>query len=156
MKRQSSTAALVAVAVTFCLLAGPTNVLADENDHKYKDGDELNVYANKIGPFNNPLETYAFFELPGCPPASWEHKFPSLGQALVGDEMFKMKTPISFKKDQDKAVICKFTPTKEQADQWNSMIQQQYWYQLYADDLPMWATLGKMFSKTRIKSKIYR
>ena len=119
-------------------------VLCDELTHVYDSGDDVIVYANKIGPFNNPLETYAYFEMPGCPPYSWDHKYPSLGQALAGDELYRVKAPIQFKKNSTKQSVCPFTPTDADVQKWIRMIDEQYWYQLYSDDLPMWATLGSI------------
>ncbi|MCD7454453.1 hypothetical protein HAX54_024892 [Datura stramonium] len=41
---------------------------SDGSDHKYKAGDPVPLYANKVGPFHNPSETYRFFDLPFCAP----------------------------------------------------------------------------------------
>ncbi|CAH1437037.1 unnamed protein product [Lactuca virosa] len=56
---------LVAVLVAFSI----EEVQSDTSDHKYKSGDEVPIYANKVGPFHNPSETYRFFDLPFCLPA---------------------------------------------------------------------------------------
>lgn len=32
----------------------------DEHTHKYEEGDEVLLWANKVGPFNNPLEARGF------------------------------------------------------------------------------------------------
>jgi len=130
--------ALVAAA----LLAAAAR--ADESTHVYADDEPVKIYANKMGPFHNPLETYAFFELPGCPPATWEHKSPGIGQALVGDELYPMKTDTHFKKDAPDCKVCDFTPTATDAEKWGAMVKEQYWYQLHVDGLPVWASFGKM------------
>lgn len=121
---------------------------ANESTHRYEDGENVLVYANKMGPFNNPLETYAYFELPGCPPASWTHKFPTLGQALVGDELYQMNIAAKFKQTKGLSQLCEFTPTQADAVRWRTMVEEQYWYQLYVDDLPCWASFGKMQQAT--------
>ena len=33
----------------------------DDTTHKYEEGDPVVLWANKVGPFNNPLETYEYF-----------------------------------------------------------------------------------------------
>lgn len=134
-------AARIAAAACVLMIAFVT---ADESTHSYADSEKVVVYANKIGPFNNPLETYAYFELPGCPPASWDHKFPSLGQALAGDELYEMNIPIKFRQNVPKGTICDFAPTTTDALKWDLMVKEQYWYQLHVDELPMWATFGKV------------
>ncbi|KAF7846883.1 hypothetical protein BT93_L3626 [Corymbia citriodora subsp. variegata] len=40
----------------------------DAFDHYYKDGDAVPLYANEVGPFHNPSETYHFFDLLFCSP----------------------------------------------------------------------------------------
>lgn len=134
---------VIAAVAAAALLCAAGTARADEDTHTYADGEPVIVYANKIGPFNNPLETYAFFEMPGCPPASRDSKFPSLGQALAGDELYPMNIPAKFKQSIERAAICTVPYKEEDHKKWRAMVAEQYWYQLVADDLPMWATLGK-------------
>lgn len=48
----------------------------------YKVGDEITLFANKVGPFQNPTETYQFYNLPFCQPAGGkEYKIEDLGEA---------------------------------------------------------------------------
>lgn len=136
--RAAAVAANLLLLASLCALA----VLADDITHVYDEGEAVKIYANKIGPFNNPLETYAYFELPGCRPASEEHKFPSLGQALAGDEHFEMAIRVKFGQPVEGETICSYTPTLDDVKRWTSMVDEQYWYQLLADDLPMWAVFG--------------
>lgn len=42
--------AVLAVVVLVCALGAR----ADGSDHKYKEGDHVPLYANKVGPFHNP------------------------------------------------------------------------------------------------------
>ena len=122
----------------------------NDSTHKYEDGEEVMLWANKVGPFNNPLETYEYFSLPLCRPKASEvnEKFPSLGEALQGDELSEHEDiKIHFKKNVDKEQICAQKITAEEAQTLHDAILQQYWYQFYLDDLPMWATLGKTNEK---------
>jgi transmembrane 9 superfamily protein 3 len=130
------------LAVIAALLVAVSVVRADEESHTYTDGEAVLVYANKMSPFNNPLETYAYFELPGCAPKSWEHKFPTLGQALAGDEIYQTALDVKFKHDI-KAKLCDFKPSEADAQRWNGMVDEQYWYQLAIDGMPIWGTFGK-------------
>jgi len=43
-----------------------TNVLANEKNHKYKDGEKVILWANTVGPYDNRQETYDFDSLPFC------------------------------------------------------------------------------------------
>jgi hypothetical protein len=54
-------ACLVAAIVILCSL---THVRSDASDHRYKGGDDVPLYANKVGPFHNPRyiqSTSSFF-----------------------------------------------------------------------------------------------
>lgn len=42
------------MALFLLLLACGSRVGADESDHKYKEGDHVPLYVNKVGPFHNP------------------------------------------------------------------------------------------------------
>lgn len=35
---------------------------------KYKTGDHVTLYVNKVGPYHNPQETYHYYTLPVCRP----------------------------------------------------------------------------------------
>lgn len=43
-----------------CLLSGWTV--------GYKQGDNVTLYVNKVGPYHNPQETYHYYTLPVCRP----------------------------------------------------------------------------------------
>lgn len=73
---------LLFLAATVLLLGTPTIA------NKYKVGDQLTLYANKVGPFHNPTETYQFFNLPFCqPPGGKQYKIEDLGEVreVVGN-----------------------------------------------------------------------
>jgi hypothetical protein len=50
MARVETAFAVLAVAVLACVLGAG----ADGSDHRYKEGDRVPLYANKVGPFHNP------------------------------------------------------------------------------------------------------
>lgn len=46
--------AIVLVATGLCCTAKTGRSLLSETDHKYNRGDEVKIFANKVGPFHNP------------------------------------------------------------------------------------------------------
>lgn len=68
---------------------------ADANN-KYKRGDNVPLYANKVGPFANPSEQYEYYTLPFCAPKEEERKQHHLGEVLVGDRMMKTLFALPF------------------------------------------------------------
>ena len=72
----------------------------------YKDNEPVTLYANKVGPFANPSEVYAYYSLPFCPPADCAHsplgcetKREDLGPLLKGDRPTITKYSLRFKED---------------------------------------------------------
>lgn len=64
---------------------------------KYKDGEDVKVYVNKVGPYANPHETYHYYQLPVCRPQQVVHKRLTLGEVLDGDRMAESMYEIKFK-----------------------------------------------------------
>ena len=52
---------------------------------RYKDGEKVMLYVNKVGPYFNPQETYHYYQLPVCRPNKIEHRSLSLGTQGVVD-----------------------------------------------------------------------
>ena len=51
--------------VGFCAVG---RVTGNEHNHQYAIGDMTTLWVNKVGPYNNPQETYQYFDLPFCRP----------------------------------------------------------------------------------------
>jgi len=48
--------------------------------HHFEKGDVVPLFVNKAGPFNNPSETYQFYDLPFCRPEKMKNKLETLGE----------------------------------------------------------------------------
>jgi hypothetical protein len=60
---------MVHYLVTIVLLAFVLgSARADDETHMYQAGEEVVLWTNKIGPYHNPQETYAYYSLPFCHP----------------------------------------------------------------------------------------
>mmetsp|Transcript_42533 Transcript_42533/g.105939 ORF Transcript_42533/g.105939 Transcript_42533/m.105939 type:complete len:86 (+) Transcript_42533:49-306(+) len=64
----------------------------------YLKGEPVTLYANKVGPFANPSEVYAFYSLPYCAPNEIVMKREDLGPLLKGDRATKTNYGISFRR----------------------------------------------------------
>ena len=74
----ASCSRLALVVASALLLASAGTVSAG---HAYKRGDLITLFANKVGPFQNPTETYQFYNLPFCQPTGGkEYKLEDLGE----------------------------------------------------------------------------
>ncbi|PQQ15425.1 transmembrane 9 superfamily member 3 [Prunus yedoensis var. nudiflora] len=99
----------VPVIIALLILCGVDLVRSDASDHRYKEGDLVPLYANKVGPFHNPSETYRYFDLPFCSPDKVKEKKEALGEVLNGDRLVSAPYKLEFQKHKDSEVACKRT-----------------------------------------------
>jgi len=128
--------------------AGPRGVFAGKDTHEYTDGEEVTVWTDKVGPYNNPQETYKYDTLGLCElegdDIQVEQGELSIGEAFEGHEFFSSpRLRILFGKPMEKAKVCNMIVSAEKAKALGAMIHDNYWYQLYIDDLPIWAFVGE-------------
>lgn len=75
---------------------------------QYALGDSVTLWVNKVGPYNNPQETYNYYTLPFCKPGEGkerpEHKWGGLGEVLEGNEL--IDSQLSFKFRSEHQFIC--------------------------------------------------
>lgn len=119
-------------------------VRGDYHNHQYVPGDKVIVWANKVGPFHNPQEYYSLYSLPYCEPETLVDQFEGLGEAIQGYELTQMVEELSFRYDSSSKIACEVVLTEESALELKKAVQQQYWYQLFIDDLPMWGMVGEI------------
>jgi len=126
------------------------SVRGDEHDHEYKDGEEVVLWMNTVGPYHNRQETYGYFSLPFCvgPKDSIGHYHETLGEALQGTELEFSGVPIEFKAGSSKATYCKVLLKDDNLKAFLYAVKNHYWYQMYMDDLPIWGIVGEIDDKT--------
>jgi transmembrane 9 superfamily protein 3 len=129
-------------------VALPCCVVAGKDTHTYTPGENVVVWTDKVGPYNNPQETYRYKTLGLCEmegdDIQVEQGELSIGEAMEGHDFFNSpRVKIDFGKETPKTKICNMVLTKEHAQTLGPMINDNYWYQLYLDDLPIWAFVGE-------------
>jgi hypothetical protein len=60
-RRAVTTGVLIALWSSFFGLAR-----GDERTQRYKPGEQVILWANKVGPYENPQETYSYYTMPYC------------------------------------------------------------------------------------------
>ena len=102
---------------------------------------------NKVGPFNNPQETYTYNSLPFCKAPGLElpeaHAL-GIGEILEGNELFNSGMTIKFGVNTLKSTLCSQTLTANEVQEFKDAINEHYWYQMNVDDLPIWGLVGKV------------
>ncbi|KAI8052382.1 Endomembrane protein 70-domain-containing protein [Syncephalis plumigaleata] len=116
--------------LAICLLVLLTDnwTAADEYSHLYIRGDPVVVWRNAIGPYDNPFETYAFDQLPYCPPA----------QPIVYREQKTLREIFQDAKPINAGMAIQF----QDITKFQFAIEHKYWYELSIDGLPIWAFIG--------------
>lgn len=120
---------------------------ADERSHKYKDGEPVVLWVNKVGPYNNPQETYNYYRLPFCKPRPAdraEHSWGNLGEVLQGNELINSQLDIRFKENIPRQAVCSQLLAPESAAAFQDAVLRHYWYEHFLDDLPVWGFVGEV------------
>uniref|UniRef100_A0AAQ5X437 Transmembrane 9 superfamily member n=1 Tax=Amphiprion ocellaris TaxID=80972 RepID=A0AAQ5X437_AMPOC len=108
----------------------------------YKQGDNVTLYVNKVGPYHNPQETYHYYTLPVCRPEKVHHKSLSLGEVLDGDRMAESLYHIRFRENVEKKILCHLTLSEKQVDELREAIEELYYFEFVLDDIPIWGFVG--------------
>jgi transmembrane 9 superfamily protein 3 len=119
-------------------------VSADEHDHEYEPREEVVLWFNTVGPYHNRQETYRYFTLPFCrgKKESFSHHHETIGEALQGVELDFSGLEINFGEDVPDTVYCSVQLDESKFKALHYAVKHHYWYQMYLDDLPMWALVG--------------
>eukprot|EP00538_Stauroneis_constricta_P011240 CAMPEP_0119558392 /NCGR_PEP_ID=MMETSP1352-20130426/10752_1 /TAXON_ID=265584 /ORGANISM="Stauroneis constricta, Strain CCMP1120" /LENGTH=628 /DNA_ID=CAMNT_0007605737 /DNA_START=23 /DNA_END=1909 /DNA_ORIENTATION=- len=135
---------------------------------EYNEKDPVHIVVNKIGPFNNPTETYRYYSLPFChehstkeeekeaaakedvdlpdhnnekQKAAMRHK-QRLGESIVGDRRESSPYDIAFKSSVEWRLLCKKQLTAEEVTKFKEVIHKDYFFEMFIEDLPMWGYVG--------------
>ncbi|KAI5655885.1 hypothetical protein M9H77_24678 [Catharanthus roseus] len=127
------------VFVILCFLFLSSLALAT----KYQEDDNVTLWANVVGPYNNPQETYSFYSLPYCRPSGVATKNTSdLGVLLKGNQLIDTQVDIKFKRDIHRISLCEVKLDAAAVKLFKDAISSSYWFELFLDDLPLWGFIG--------------
>jgi len=162
MVRPHAATALAAAAALVSLDQIPT---AEAAGKSYQKGHKVELWVSKVGPYANPQEAYEYYTLPYCAPDTEHHpdtgssglfntlKSTYLGEALGGHSLRHTGHDLIFGSatDTGAAVVeeCTTKPlSQEQAAAFTKAAEDQWFYQMYLDDLPIWGMVGEMLPET--------
>jgi transmembrane 9 superfamily protein 3 len=121
-------------------------VLGDDNNHVYDPSEVISIWVNTIGPYHNPQETYPYYQLPFCRPdhgIEVKKRSAGIGEILEGNELVNIGLKLHFPTDITREDVCDMELDKDSAARFELAVDQQYWYELFLDDLPMWGMVGE-------------
>lgn len=171
---------LLIISPQVCALGKrPTKHRRVKPGNKYKDQDPVHVVVNKVGPFNNPSETYRYYSLPFCKehseggkndvyvddtsPSESEHAMlfkgdrvgdekhhQRLGEKLVGDRRHTSPYELHFKTDIPTRSLCTADLIPDDVVKFKNAIHKDYFFEMYIEDLPMWGFIGEAYDEDLI------
>ncbi|BAT78885.1 hypothetical protein VIGAN_02164000 [Vigna angularis var. angularis] len=94
------------------------------SDHFYNVGELVQLFVNKVGPFNNPIEF--------------------LGEVLNGDRLRNALYEFKFREDKIDETLCPKKLTVDEIGFFKRAIDRESYFQFYLDDLPFWGFIGKL------------
>lgn len=126
---------------------------------QYQADEPVTLWVNKVGPYNNPQETYNYYSLPFCHPGDGGHKWGGLGEVLGGNELIDSRIDIKFKSmflwnltmdllflkcasfspcsvfnttgDVEKSTICDLALDAAKVAQFKDAIENSYWFEFF-------------------------
>ncbi|KVI00070.1 Nonaspanin (TM9SF) [Cynara cardunculus var. scolymus] len=130
------------LSIALDLLVSP--ITASSYDHRYNVGDNVPLFANIVGPLNNPSETYQYYDLPFCTPGQVIPKKGTLGEALNGFRLINTLYNLKFREDKVGEILCDKKLKRDDVKKFRNAISNDFYFQMYYDDLPLWGFTGKM------------
>ncbi|ETO24009.1 EMP/nonaspanin domain family protein [Reticulomyxa filosa] len=116
---------------------------AVHNGH-YKSGEQIKVIVSNVDPFHNPTEKYDYYHLPW--PCKVEKKEIdwNIGSIISGerDRTTKYKINFGIALPNPESLCGQKSLTAAQVDDFIHAIKNDYQYEMWVDDLPVWGRVG--------------
>ncbi|KAF6148113.1 hypothetical protein GIB67_024004 [Kingdonia uniflora] len=99
---------------------------------QYQLEEKVTLWVNKVGPYNNPQETYNYYSLPFCrPPGNAAHRWGGLGEVLGGNELIDSQIEVKYQKNVGKSSICEFQLDAAKVKHLKDAIENTYWLEFF-------------------------
>lgn len=109
----------------------------------YAAHEPIQVIANKVGPFNNPSETYEYYSLPFCS-RSKKKRREDFGERLVGDRKVVSPYEVTFLDNVPWRLLCEQSFSRHELRTFTHAIENDYYFEMFVEDLPMWGYVGEV------------
>ncbi|GMI81678.1 hypothetical protein like AT1G08350 [Hibiscus trionum] len=126
------------------LLTNLRSIASSPDNHRYDVGDHVPLFVNKVGPLNNPSETYQYYELPFCRPDPVMQKKESLGEVMSGDRLTSALYKLNFRENKVLETLCHKKLEGDGVAKFRDAVINDFYFQMYYDDLPFWGFVGKI------------
>jgi len=168
IRKQSIVLVLGLLSSLFLAVYGKPKIRRVKAGKLYEPHENVHVVVNKVGPFNNPMQTYRYYSLPFCHEHSTKeeesdaaqkedvelHEFMGkkvvgadrhklrFGESIVGDRRESSPYEVSFDDSVEWRLLCKKHMLAEDIAKLKEAIQNNYFFEMFVEDLPMWGYIG--------------
>mmetsp|Transcript_20315 Transcript_20315/g.29164 ORF Transcript_20315/g.29164 Transcript_20315/m.29164 type:complete len:462 (-) Transcript_20315:17-1402(-) len=112
---------------------------------RYKNHERITIVANTVGPFNNPTETYPYYSLPYCRRTGKQRRHKQdLGETLAGSRKIATPYDLTFMDPVPWRSLCEEYMDVEDLKEFKDAIEDDYFFEMFVDDLPMWGYVGEV------------
>jgi transmembrane 9 superfamily protein 1 len=113
----------------------------------YTKGEAVKSHLTKVYPFNNPHETYRYYDTPlGCGHDSPEEESHSLSEVMAGERNVVSPYDIKFREDMPKYVLCRRHLTADEIVEMRGMVQNSVMFDMRIGDMPVSRPVGFIFN----------
>jgi len=84
-----------------------------------------------------------YFGLPFCRPQENKGRLEGIGESILGYELRRAPLSISFGVPTRSGELCKKTLSFQDANIFAYAVKQEFWFQMFLDDLPVWGIVGE-------------
>jgi len=127
------------------------------NSGHYKFNDPIPVRVSNVAPFHNPTEKYPYDLLPWpCKPKDVHQDNPNLGAIINGERNRESLYQIHFQRSTNKQTVCgEKELTGGQIQKFIDAINDEYQYEMWVDDLPVFGRVGFAQPNEMMGGKLY-
>ncbi|XP_052173317.1 transmembrane 9 superfamily member 5-like [Diospyros lotus] len=146
---------LVMLIAALAISVGSLN--ASQDVRRYKHGDDIPLFANKVYPRDRPCAAEPYFKLPFCRPSLSKpsDRVKSLEEVLQGDCFTHTQYRLQFLAKRINRSLCKKNLTIEEVAMFRRAIRDKFEYQMYWDRFLIQGVVGQVRSVVNSSSPRY-
>mmetsp|Transcript_16598 Transcript_16598/g.24521 ORF Transcript_16598/g.24521 Transcript_16598/m.24521 type:complete len:620 (-) Transcript_16598:95-1954(-) len=161
-RRRTPYATLTTLLLTFLTLTSAKRKARVKSGTRYNLHDPVHLVVNKVGPFNNPSETYRYYSFPFCKDHHVEPEVPGgakdftrkggerhklrFGESITGDRRETSPYEIDFQANIEWRLLCKQALSSKEVERFKDAVQNNFFFEFFIEDLPMWGYFGEVIS----------
>ncbi|CAL5416745.1 unnamed protein product [Camellia sinensis] len=135
----------VLVLLMAALIISVRSLSVSRDNHRYKKGDRIPLFANTVYPLNNKCEASPYYKLPFCPPGSpITNRTKSLEEVFEGDCFTNTLYQLNFKVEKIEETLCEKNLSKEEVEKFRHAVCNNFEYKMYHNNIQMRGKVGNV------------